>query len=72
MFRISQNGQEPIVDLDTVKEIEPAIRASKPGRYHIDQIERDPLPSGHTSRRWEAAVKDAKGSAQLEPDPRDS
>jgi hypothetical protein len=24
-----------------------------PGCAHVDEISRDPLPSGHTSRRWE-------------------
>ncbi len=38
MYRISQNGQEPIVDVDTVDQLEPAIRASEPGRYHVDEI----------------------------------
>ena len=46
MYRISRDGQEPIIDVDTVDQLEPAIRASKPGRYHVDQIERDPLPIG--------------------------
>jgi hypothetical protein len=31
MFRISRNGQEPIVNLDTVEQIEPEIRALPPG-----------------------------------------
>ena len=33
MYRISRNGQEPIVDVDQVEGIEPAIGASEPGRY---------------------------------------
>ena len=52
MYRISQSGQEPVVDVDTVEQLEPAVRSLPPGRWHLDQIERDPLPSGHTSRRW--------------------
>lgn len=52
MNRISQNGQGPIVDVDQVKAIEPSIRSNEPGRYQIDEISADPLPSGHTSRRW--------------------
>ena len=49
MYRISRNGQEPIIDVDQVEAIEPAIRSSEPGRYHVDEISADPLPSGHTS-----------------------
>ena len=52
MYRISRNPQEPIIDVDHVKAIEPVIRSSNPGRYHVNEISRDQLPSGHTSRRW--------------------
>jgi hypothetical protein len=68
MFRISQ-GITKGVDVDTVETIEPAIRLCRPGRYHIDQIERDPLPCGHTSRRWGVGIKNRDGSVDLEPDP---
>ena len=44
---------------------------SDPGRYHVDQIEADPLPSGHTWRRWGIAIKRPDGSVDLEPDPWD-
>ncbi len=69
MFRITQNGQEPIVDVDTIDQLEPAIRSSEPGRYHVDEISGDPLPSGHTSRRWGIAIERADGTVVLEPDP---
>jgi hypothetical protein len=48
MYRISQNGQEPIIDVDTVDQIEPAIRSIEPGRYRVDGISADLLPSGRT------------------------
>jgi hypothetical protein len=51
MFRISRDGQLPVVDVHHVEQLEPAIRSSESGRYHIDEITADPLPSGHTSRR---------------------
>jgi hypothetical protein len=69
MFRISRNAQQPIVDVDQVEAIEPAIRSSEPGRYHVDDISADPLPSGHTSRRWGIVIKRGDGSVELEPDP---
>jgi hypothetical protein len=69
MFRISGDGQKRITDVDAADQLEPAIRASQPGRYHIDEISRDPLPSGHTSRRWGIGIKNADGSVMLEPDP---
>jgi hypothetical protein len=48
MFRISKDTRT-IIDVAKVHEIAPAVRALKPGRYQIDQLERDPIPSGHTS-----------------------
>jgi hypothetical protein len=70
MYRISHNGQEPIVDVDQVEGIEPAIRDLKPGRYDVDEISADSLPSGHTSRRWGIVIKWRDGAVFLEPDPR--
>ncbi len=69
IYRISRNGQEPIVDVYTVEAIEPSIHASEPGRYHIDQLSFVPLPSGRTSRRWGIAIKYADGTVVIEPDP---
>jgi hypothetical protein len=50
VYRITQPGQEPLTDVDTVEAVEGAVRAGGPGRYHVDEISADPLPSGHTSR----------------------
>ena len=72
MFRISRRGQEPIVDVDQIDAIEPAICSSAPGRYHVDQISRDPLPCGHTSRRWGVGTKLHDGRVNIEPDPWES
>jgi hypothetical protein len=66
---ISQNGQEPIIDVAKVEAIEPAIRSSEPGRYHVDEISADPLPSGHTSRRWGVGIKQPDGLVVIDPDP---
>jgi hypothetical protein len=69
MFRISRNGQEPIVNVDAVEQIEPEIRALPQGRWHIDELPVNPFPSGHTSRRWGVGIKRADGSLVIEPDP---
>jgi hypothetical protein len=66
---MSRNGHEAIIDVDQIKAIEPAIRFSELGRYHVDEISADPLPSSHTSRRWGVAIKRPDGSVELEPDP---
>jgi hypothetical protein len=69
IYRISQPGRDSMTDVDSVEEIEGVIRAGKPGRYHVDEISSDPLPSGHTSRRWRTAIKRPDGQCTLEPDP---
>ena len=48
MYRTGQNGQEPIIDVDTIDDVEPAIRDLQAGRYDADGISADPLPSGYT------------------------
>jgi hypothetical protein len=40
-----------------IEGIEAVIRAGSRGRYHVDHISSEPLPSGHTSRRWGTGVK---------------
>jgi hypothetical protein len=68
MYRISRNGHEPIVDVDQVEALEPAIRSSESGRHHVDEISADPLPSGHTSRRGcrdQAGGRDGRAGARL-------
>jgi hypothetical protein len=69
IYRISQPGREPVVDVGTVEAIEGTIRAGGPGRYHIDEISSDALPSGHTSRRWGKATRRPDGVITLDPDP---
>jgi hypothetical protein len=55
--RISRPGREPITDVDSVEAVEGVIRDGGPGCYHVDEISAEPLPSGHTSRRWGTAIK---------------
>jgi hypothetical protein len=47
MFRISQSP-DTIIDVAQADEIEQAVKASNPAGYHVDQIERHPLPSDST------------------------
>jgi hypothetical protein len=68
MCRISRNGHEPIVDVDDVEEIEPPIHTSEPGILHGDEISSDPLPSGHTSRRWGVGIKPSDETVTRDPD----
>ncbi len=68
-YRISRKRHKPVVDVAQVDAIEPALRTSKPGVYHIDEISIDPLPRGHTSRRWGVGIRRPNGSVAIEPDP---
>jgi anti-sigma28 factor (negative regulator of flagellin synthesis) len=49
MYRISRNRQEPIIDVAKVEAIEPAIRSSEPGEYHVDEIGADGLRRGNST-----------------------
>jgi hypothetical protein len=48
MFRASR-GETIGGDTDTNDSAREIVRQNDPDRYHIDEISRDPLPSGHTS-----------------------
>jgi hypothetical protein len=57
MYCVSHNAQEPIIDVDTVGDFEPTIRNLKAGRYDVDEMSANTLPSGYTSRRWVVGTK---------------
>jgi hypothetical protein len=69
IYHIGQSGRELMTDVGTVEAVEGAIRAGKPGRYHIDRISAEPLPSGHTSRRWGVEINRRDRSVTLDLDP---
>jgi hypothetical protein len=68
VFRISRNGQEPIVNADDVEQIELAIRALPPGRWQIDELSAKLFSSRRTARRWGVGIKHTDGSVELEFD----
>jgi hypothetical protein len=45
------------------------VSNAPPGRYHVDEISVEPLPSGHTARRWVTAIRHDDGRVILDPDP---
>jgi hypothetical protein len=67
IFRISRSGSNEITDVAQLDEIEQGIRASTPERYHVGEIEQDPLTSGHTIRRWGFGVKRADQTVAIVP-----
>jgi hypothetical protein len=70
VWHISRNGQEPIVNVDDIEQIEAEILALPPGRWHIDELPAKPFPSGHTARRWGVGIKYADGSVVPWPESR--
>jgi hypothetical protein len=58
--------QNAAIDVAQVDEIVPAIRSIAPGRYHVDEISDDPLPSGHSSRHWGVGLKMPDGSVVIQ------
>ena len=69
VYRVSHPDDDLVVDVDSVVAIEGVVRSAKPGRYHVDEISSDPLPSGHTSRRWGVVINHADGTVTMDPDP---
>jgi hypothetical protein len=45
------------------------LRSAKAGRYHVDEIGSDLMPSGHTSRRWGVVINHADGTVTMDVDP---
>jgi hypothetical protein len=66
MFRIS-GKDDFLVDVETVKQIEPVIRSSPHGRYHVDEMSTRRLPYGRAARRWGVATKRSDAAVTLDP-----
>ena len=49
MFRVCQRG-EAIDDADTIEGVRSIVQGRSPGRYDVDEIRAEPVPSGHTGR----------------------
>jgi hypothetical protein len=59
ILRVNNPHGEPVGTAESPEGVERRLQDIRPGRYHIDEIRRDPLPSGHTSRRWGVAIRKA-------------
>ena len=69
VFRIVDRDGEIVANVDGLAGVNEIVRRAPTGRYHVDVISADPLPSGHTSRRWGCAVRHEDGRVILEPAP---
>ncbi len=63
VFRVSQRGGG-IDDADTLEGAREVVRGQPPGRYDVDEISREPLPSGHTSRQWGRMIRHPDGRVE--------
>ena len=71
ILRVNGADGDPVGTADSPDGIRSIVTGLDPGRYHVDEISADPLPSRHTSRRWGVAIKRADGTVTIEPDPWD-
>lgn len=69
VYRVSDRDNDLVVDVDSVDAVERVVRSAKPGRYHVDEISSEPMPSGHTIRRWGVVINHADGTVTMDPDP---
>jgi hypothetical protein len=57
MLRVNDPQGDSVGAAADVEGLRRWVERLGPGRYHVDEIAADPLPSGHTSRRWGVAIK---------------
>jgi len=69
ILRVNDADGEPVGTANSREGVNRIVEGLGPGRYHGDEISADPLPGGHTSRRWGVGVKRHDGAATLDPDP---
>jgi hypothetical protein len=69
ILRVNDPNGDPIGTADSQESIKGSIERLGPGRYHVDEISSDPLPSGHTSRRCEFGIMRPDGVVTIDADP---
>lgn len=68
ILRVNNPDGDPIGTAESDEGVERLLEDLPPGRYHIDEISADPLPSGHTSRRWGIGFKYGDWSLAIDRD----
>jgi len=69
ILRVNGADGEPIGTASSRERVQRIVEGLGPGRYHVDEISSDPLPSGHTSRRSGVGIKRVNGEVAIERDP---
>ena len=70
-YRLIDSKGEMLSDADTIEDLKGILGHLDAGRYTVDEIASEPLPSGHTARRWGVLLKLDDGTIIEEPDPWD-
>ena len=68
MLRVGHRGKG-IVDAESIEGAREIVRGQPPGRYDVDEIRSEPLPSGHSSRSWGRMVRPPDGRVEDEARP---
>ena len=71
-YRLVDSKGEMLSDADTIEYLKGILGHLDAGRYTVDEIASDPLPSGHTARRWGVLLKLDDGTIIEEPVPWDA
>jgi hypothetical protein len=66
MFRVSQRGQG-IDDANAIEGARETVQDQSSGRYDLDEIRAERLPSGHSSRSWGRMIWQPDGRVEEEP-----
>jgi hypothetical protein len=72
ILRVNDADGDPIRTAESDEGVQRLLESLPPGHYHIDEISSDPLPSGHTSRRWGFGFKFGDQSVAIDRDPWDA
>ena len=67
--RINEPDGDPIGSTESAEGIREMLDGLPLGRYHVDEISADPLPSGHTPRRWGVGIKRGEWTVTIGRDP---
>jgi len=57
IFRISRPDDDQVADVDSIDDAAKIIGSGKTGRYHVDEISAEPLPSGTRRDAGESALR---------------
>jgi len=71
VYRLIDSKGEMLSDADTIEYLKGILGHLDAGRYTVDEIASEPLPSGHTARRWGVMLKLDDGTVIEEAGPWD-